>query len=172
MTARRTASRAARPRPGAGPARGPVARPAARRDAPAPKPRAPRPAARRSGGLTTRAAVLALVVCVLSVSLAYPLREYLGQRADIAALEARVAEQRAEVAAAKAQYDRWQDPAYYRAQAKARLHMVDPGERQYVVVESERGDEVAEVATKPAESARPWFGALWGSIEEADRAAR
>jgi hypothetical protein len=40
---------------------------------------------RRRSNLTGRAAVLALVVCLLAISLAYPLREYLAQRGDIAA---------------------------------------------------------------------------------------
>ena len=122
--------------------------------------------------MTTRAAILALVVCALSVSLAYPLREYLQQRTAIATLEARVAEQKAAVAAAKAEYDRWQDPAYIRAQAKARLHMVDPGERQYVVVEPEATTDDKVPTSTAGATSTPWFGALWNSIEEADSTPR
>ena len=43
--------------------------------------------------LTGRAAMLALVVCMLAISLAYPLREYLAQRSDIGQLRAEVSEQ-------------------------------------------------------------------------------
>ncbi|RKS68625.1 cell division protein FtsB [Motilibacter peucedani] len=168
MTARRSPSRAARTRPGTGPARGPVARPAARRDAPPPRPREPATRTRRTGGLTTRAAVLALVVCALAVSLAYPLREYLQQRAQTASLAARVAEQTQQVQAEREQVARWQDPAYVRAQAKARLRMVDPGERQYVVVEPERPARAKAAGAAAATQTRPWFGSLWASVEEAD----
>ena len=37
----------------------------------------------RKTNLTGRAAMLALVVCLLAISLAYPLREYLSQRGEI-----------------------------------------------------------------------------------------
>jgi cell division protein FtsB len=147
----------------------------------APRARRRPQASRGAGGLTARAAALALVVCILSLSLAYPLREYLSQRHDIAALETRVAEQQADVAAAKDSYARWQDPAYIRAQAKARLHMVDPGERQYVVVESPTrpgatAPSETPPATAPGESnaqphAEAWFGSLLSSLHEADGAA-
>ena len=61
----------------------------------------------RLANLTGRAAVLALVVCLLAISLAYPLREYLAQRGDISGYrgtrspqqEKRVAELRAAAAA-------------------------------------------------------------------------
>ena len=42
--------------------------------------------------LTGRAAMLALVVCLLAISLAYPLREYLSQRSDIGHLRAEVSQ--------------------------------------------------------------------------------
>jgi hypothetical protein len=121
------------------------------------------------------------VVCVLSLSLAYPLREYLSQRHDIAALEAAVAKQQSDLAAGRAAYARWRDPAYVRAQAKARLHMVDPGERQYIVVQSNGTTALKPAATPAASpaptlgstrSARPnqaWYGALLNSVHEADR---
>ena len=48
---------------------------------------------RQRANLTGRAAMLALVVCLLAISLAYPLREYLAQRGEIADYRARVAEQ-------------------------------------------------------------------------------
>ena len=150
------------------------ARPGSRRDAPRTRPRQRPP--QRSGGLTTRAAVLALVVCMLSLSLAYPLREYLAQRHDIAALETRVAQQRADVAAAQTAIARWRDPAYVRAQAKERLHMVDPGERQYGVVDgtSAGGSDPASPAPVPAPGntqpeTEAWFGTLLGSLQDADR---
>ncbi|QRN81813.1 MAG: septum formation initiator family protein, partial [Nocardiopsis sp. BM-2018] len=37
--------------------------------------------------LTSRAAILALVVCAIALSLAYPLREYVMQQAQIAQLQ-------------------------------------------------------------------------------------
>ncbi|MGW2200146.1 hypothetical protein ACWCSH_48505, partial [Streptosporangium sp. NPDC001682] len=53
--------------------------------------------------LTGRAAVLAIVVCAIAMSLAYPIREYVAQRRQIAQLEQ---EKAREIAAIKALDDR------------------------------------------------------------------
>jgi cell division protein FtsB len=127
---------------------------------------------RRRSNLTGRAAMLALVVCLLAISLAYPLREYLSQRGDIVDYRAQVAEQERRVADLRAQHARWNDPAYVQAQARERLHYVMPGETSYVVLEADGApakDGVVEPAT--ARAARsPWFTDLWHSVETAGRA--
>ena len=49
------------------------------------------PAARRAperARFTSRAAVLVVVICAIALSLAYPVREYIGQRRQIDQLEA------------------------------------------------------------------------------------
>ena len=46
------------------------------------------PAAPRATRLTGRAAVLAVVICAIALSLAYPIREYVNQRRQIDALVA------------------------------------------------------------------------------------
>ena len=48
----------------------------------------PRPPQPERSRLTTRAAVLAVVLCAIALSLAYPVREYIGQRRQIDRLEA------------------------------------------------------------------------------------
>ena len=125
----------------------------------------------RRTNLTGRAAMLALVVCLLAISLAYPLREYLSQRGDIADYRATVAEQEKRVAELQAQHERWSDEAYVQAQARERLHYVLPGETSYVVLgspEDKAPDGV--VATEPAVVAKsPWFTDLWHSVEVAGR---
>ena len=70
----------------------------------------------RRTNLTGRAAMLALVVCLLAISLAYPLREYLSQRGDIADYRATVAEQEKRVTELQKQHKRWSDEAYVEAQ--------------------------------------------------------
>ena len=125
----------------------------------------------RRTNLTGRAAMLALVVCLLAISLAYPLREYLSQRGDIADYRATVAEQEKRVAELQQQHERWNDEAYVEAQARERLHYVMPGETSYVVLESEDkppSDGVVEAV--PSETRkRPWFTDLWHSVELAGR---
>ena len=89
---------------------------------------------RRRTQLTGRAAVLALVVVALSLSLAYPIRQYFGQRAEIAQMREQVRQQEQRVAQLQADRDRWSDPAYIRAQARKRLHYCQPDETCFVTV--------------------------------------
>ena len=124
---------------------------------------------RRRSNLTGRAAVLALVVCLLAISLAYPLREYLAQRGVIAGYRDKVIEQEARVAELRRQHARWSDQAYVEAQARERLHYVMPGETSYVVLEADdtpAPDGAVEPATAAA-ARSPWFTDLWRSVEVA-----
>src|SRR3954470_455589 len=89
---------------------------------------------RSPAGLTTRAAILGLVVCALVVSAALPLREFLSQRADIRHLQQSQAAARARVTALEEQKARLNDPDYVAALARDRLHFVRPGEIAYVVI--------------------------------------
>ncbi|MGN6523932.1 MAG: FtsB family cell division protein [Actinomycetes bacterium] len=132
-----------------------------------------------ASGFTGRAAILAVVVCALLLTLAYPVRQYIGQRAQIAAVQASIADQRAQLNGLQQQLDRWNDPAYVRAQARERLHFVKPGETQYIVVEDGTSPSAARDArpgssssaaasTKEAE-AKPWYETLWASVQQADK---
>jgi cell division protein FtsB len=123
----------------------------------------------RRTNLTGRAAVLALVVCMLAISLAYPLREFLAQRGDIGDYEAKVAAQEKRVAELTRSRERWNDPAYVKAQARERLHFVMPGETVYIVLEADEAPApvaATERSTRPVPK-QPWFGDLWESVEVA-----
>jgi cell division protein FtsB len=128
-------------------------------------------AAPRRASLTGRAAVLALVVCLLAISLAYPLREYLAQRGEIGDYQTKVAAQEKRVAELERTQQRWRDPAYVAAQARERLHFVMPGETQYVVLEPEEAPAPTGgpgSAASPAPQ-HPWFTDLWRSVEVAGK---
>lgn len=116
--------------------------------------------------LTGRAAVLFLVLGLLLVAYAWPAREYVRQRRDIAALRAEEAAAQLRVDTLERTKQRWQDPAYVEAQARQRLHFVRPGETAYVVLRPE------QPASAPAEKAQapapPWFDALWETVRAAD----
>lgn len=121
--------------------------------------------------LTGRAAVLALVVCLLAISLAYPLREYLAQRGDISSIRSTVAQQEKSVAELRRDEKRWQDPAYVERQARERLHFVMPGETSYVVLEPDEApapDGVVTSAPRPIKRS-PWFTDLWRTVEVAGK---
>jgi cell division protein FtsB len=130
--------------------------------------------ANRAANLTGRAAILAVVVCMLAISLAYPLREYLSQRGEIAEYESKVAEQRDRVEALQKARERWEDPAYVEAQARERLHYVMPGETAYVVLEADEAPETDGVIEpdRTEVASEPWFTDLWRTVEAAGAADR
>lgn len=131
------------------------------------------PTNRGPAGLTTRAAVLGLVLCALVVSAALPLRELLSQRADIRQLEQSQAAARARVAALEEQKARLQDPDYAAALARDRLQFVRPGEVAYVVIAPSAPPvtpaEERRAASAPPGPEAPWYSQLWGGVRGADR---
>jgi len=128
--------------------------------------------AARSGRLTTRAAVLGLVLCAVLVSAALPLREYLAQRREIATLEQQQAAQRARVTALEEQQRELGDPARIATLARDRLHYVMPGETSYIVLGSgaapEQGDPLAASGVPAAGPDAPWYSQVWDSVRSAD----
>lgn len=82
--------------------------------------------ARRSR-LTGRAAFLVLVVCSLIVALAYPMRQYVSQRGDIADQQQLTREAAQRVEELRDEKARLQDDAYVQRLAREHLHYVMPG---------------------------------------------
>ena len=87
------------------------------------------------GRINTRAVGLALIALTLVLFLAQPAQRYFAQRAQINALRQQVSASEERVTKAKAELERWNDAAYVKAQARARLHFVMPGETQYKVID-------------------------------------
>ncbi|WP_369036912.1 MULTISPECIES: FtsB family cell division protein [Streptomyces] len=121
--------------------------------------------ARRSR-LTGRAALLALVLCSLIVALAYPIRQYVSQRADIAELERERDQARQRVEQLRDQKARWQDDAYAQQQIRQRLHYVMPGETGYVVIDP---DAAKQSRADLGAADRPWYANVWDGVDKADR---
>jgi len=124
-------------------------------------------------GLTTRAAVLGLVVCALVVSAALPLREFLAQRGQIATAQAKNEQQQQRVEALEQQLARLKDPAYVKSQARERLHFVMPGEIAYVVIRPSAAPVPAGSAALTGAAASgpeaPWYSQVWASVRVADK---
>ncbi|MGC5003790.1 FtsB family cell division protein [Streptomyces sp. DT203] len=121
--------------------------------------------ARRSR-LTGRAAFLALVVCSLVVALAYPMRQYVSQRDEIADQERLAQEAEARTEELRDEKARLQDDAYIRRLAREHLHYVLPGETGYTVVDP---DAARERGGGSEETDRPWHSSLWDGVDSADR---
>jgi cell division protein FtsB len=122
----------------------------------------------RRTAFTGRAAVLALVVCALALTLAYPIQRYVQQQQQISDLEEQVAEGKQHVQALEQEKQRWRDPNYVRQQARERLHFVLPGETGYVVLGGDQESDGSERTGGADEVLRqPWYDKLWGSVQAA-----
>lgn len=82
---------------------------------------------------TRRAVILALVVCALALSAAVPLRNYLGQRGELAEVQQQQQRLREQVDELERRKAELQDPAQVEAEARRRLRYVRPGETPYIV---------------------------------------
>ena len=150
----------ARPgQPGARPGK-----PGSRRGEPGAGPRLPLPERSR---LTTRAAVLAVVLCAIALSLAYPVREYIAQRRQIGQLEVQRQAIAAKLGRLEQQQHELSSNAYVEQQAESRLHMCLPTQTCYVIINRQPPHSKAVAA--PAVST-PWYERLWTSVQQADKA--
>jgi cell division protein FtsB len=147
------------PRPGGGGAG------AARRRGREPKLTRPRGVVAATTGLlglssTRRAAVLALVVCAIALTVVVPLRNYVAQRQELAAVTEQQRVLASDVASLTEQKATLQDPAEIEAQARSRIGYALPGEVPYVVqfpqapVPRSAGDDPAAL----------WYRSLWREI--------
>ena len=119
----------------------------------------------RSTKLTGRAALLAVVICAIALSLAYPVREYMEQRQQIDQLQAEQQSMAAQVKALQAQNGKLSQTWYIEQEARDTLHMCFPQEQCYQVVSGQPG---RAAAVKPQAVANPWYAKLWKSVQEAD----
>lgn len=116
--------------------------------------------------LTGRAAVLAVVLVVLVVSFALPLRSWFAQRGELDALRGDIAADRQSISELERQLERWNDPRYVEAQARERLRWVKPGDVGYIVI----GDDPAVPDTaEEIAAAGVWWQRLWSGVEVASQ---
>ena len=123
----------------------------------------------RFGSAARRAAILAAVVCVLTLTIAGPVRTYFAQRTEMKQLTATEARLRAQIAELEQQKVKLADPVYIAAQARERLGFVMPGDVPYQVQlppgAVAPGTPWAEAPT--ARPGEPWYTSLWHTIADA-----
>jgi cell division protein FtsB len=119
-----------------------------------------------SRGISTRLLILFIVLFTMAITLAPPTQHYFAQRAQISALEANVESNKKKLLEARAELERWQDPNYIRSQARARLHFVLPGERQYVILgmETKDPDQTSAPINQDFPLGVPWYSRIVSSI--------
>lgn len=133
----------------------------------------PRPAtarATRRPRFTGRAAVLVLVLAVLTVSYASSLRAYLQQRSHIGDLKAQIAEREASIDELEREKKRWDDPAYVKAQARERFGYLMPGESGFEVIGPDGEPLEAQASLNDPDDVlktvpKAWWTAAWDSME-------
>jgi cell division protein FtsB len=112
--------------------------------------------------LTGRAGILALALCAGLVSVAYPLQQYLAQRSQLNALDAKNAATAQQVAKLQSQLSDWKDPDYVMLQARAQLHYVLPGQIGFTLPNSTILQEPIGI---PSPTGQPWYQNLWSTVK-------
>jgi len=112
---------------------------------------------------------LAAVVCVLTLTIAGPVRTYFAQRTEMHQLAATEAALRQQIDNLEQQKVKLADPAYIAAQARERLGFVMPGDIPYQVqlpaTAEAPAQPGAEVPTRSGND--PWYTSLWHTIADA-----
>ena len=127
-----------------------------------PERRRPQPADRAR--FTSRAAVLAVVICAVALSLAYPVREYIAQRRQIDQLVAERQMALEQLRSLQREQQRLNNPAYIEQLARDRLHFCMTDQTCYVII---GGPGSGSAAARAAGT--PWYDRLWRSVQQADR---
>jgi len=115
---------------------------------------------------TSRAAVLAVVLCAIALSLAYPVREYIAQRRQIDQFQAERQVLTTRLRELEQQQGRLNDPAYIEQLARDKLHLCMRGATCYVII----GNHPHYPGGRTdAASLTPWYERLWQSVQQANR---
>jgi uncharacterized protein len=123
----------------------------------------------RFGSAARRAAILAAMVCVLTLTIAGPVRTYFAQRTEMKQLKATESQLRGQIAELEEQKVKLADPVFIAAQARERLGFVMPGDIPYQVQLPANAAVPENPGTAPtaATPTGPWYTALWHTIADA-----
>ena len=132
---------------------------------------APEAAQAQRPRLTGRAAILVLVLAVLTVSYASSAKAYLQQRDHLDDLREQIAQRQSSIDVLEREKRRWADPSYVRQQARE-IGYVMPGETSYVVLDEdgeplESEAVLADPSTVGDQTPEPWWADAWASVETA-----
>lgn len=120
------------------------------------------------GTLTSRALILIIVLALLVLALSVPIRNWLSQRAEVAALRADIAASSERIAELETELARWSDPAFVATEARRRLHFVLPGEIGYVTISRDGRPAETLLSDEAAQRPRGWHSVMWESLQRAD----
>ncbi len=117
---------------------------------------------------SNRILALSVIFFILALTIAPPVKHYFTQRAQISALKSQLSADNTALQKAREELTLWQDPEYVKSQARERLHVVMPGERQYIVTEgeTEAGQNGTTKIANSLADGQPWYSRLIASISE------
>ena len=123
----------------------------------------------RFGSAARRAAILAAVICVLTLTIAGPVRTYFAQRTEMKQLQATEEQLRTQIADLEEQKVKLGDPVFIAAQARERLGFVMPGDIPYQVQLPAGAAVPGTPGSEPAKASpdQPWYTSLWHTIADA-----
>lgn len=120
---------------------------------------------------TSRGLILGGVLIALVAVVATPMRQYLDQRQRLEMLQSQIAANEVEIQRLEAEVDRWQDPAFVKAQVRERLHWVMPKEIGYIVLEADDVPRVEQFVITATNAPDAWYTVLWKSLNNASKPA-
>ena len=112
---------------------------------------------------------MAAVVCVLTLTIAGPVRTFFAQRTEMNQLAASQAALRKQIAELEGQKAKLADPVFIAAQARERLGFVKPGDIPYQVQlppGSVTEEDAGPTASPTGRSSDPWYTSLWHTIAD------
>jgi cell division protein FtsB len=123
----------------------------------------------RFGSAARRAAILAAVICVLTLTIAGPVRTYFAQSTEMKQLQATEEQLRTQIADLEEQKVKLGDPVFIAAQARERLGFVMPGDIPYQVQLPANAAVPGTPGSEPAKAHpdQPWYTSLWHTIADA-----
>ncbi|MUM15637.1 septum formation initiator [Mycobacterium sp. CBMA 623] len=124
----------------------------------------------RLGSTARRAAILAAVVCALTLTVAGPVRTYFSQQAEKNQLASAESQLREQIATLEDKKRRLADPAYIAAQARERLGFVMPGDVPFQVQLPNTPVDARPVGQGPVDNGNPWYTNLWHNIADSPTA--
>jgi cell division protein FtsB len=117
-----------------------------------------------------------VVVTVMALTVAQPLRNYFQQKADLAQVNAKIDDQMQQRQDLSDELNRYRDENYVKEQARVRLGVVEPGETAYRLTDPKidagatgaPGAGEAPEDQHDGDSDNPWYTRLWGSVSTPD----
>ena len=119
---------------------------------------------RAESGGAGRAVVLFVVLCVLALTLAVPVRTYLSEQARETKVAAEHAQLLSDISRLEGRKRLQDDPEYVKQQARIRLQYVMPGETAYRVQLPGAPAQTPDQIDAEQAKQNPWYTNVWRTI--------